>query len=70
LARGFSCYQGDKRSECGYSRVFSTMITAKRSTKKFPKCFLFDIVKKGISTESATSLERGAKYRVEWLKID
>ena len=43
LARGFSCYKGEKRSECEYSRVFSTIRTAKRSTKKFPKCFLFGI---------------------------
>jgi len=33
--------------ECWYSRVFSTMRMAKRSTKKFPKSFLFGIVFSG-----------------------
>ena len=34
LRRSFVCCQDEKRSECRYSRVFSTIRTDKRSSKK------------------------------------
>ena len=43
LRRSFVCCQDEKRSECMYSRVFSTMRTDKRSSKKRSNYFHFGI---------------------------
>ncbi len=44
LGRSIVCCQEEKRSECRYSQVFSTMRTDKRSSKKRSKYFHFGIV--------------------------
>ncbi len=54
LRRSFVCCQDEKRSECMYSRVFSTMRTDKRSSKKRSNYFHFGIYTEKHVAYSAT----------------